>query len=418
MKIKYCLPIFIICTINIFSQNHWTQQHSGVSVLLNTIKVVDQNTAWAAGDSGKVIRTANGGITWSEVDGGNFGEAIIWNMDALDSNSAFVTISPLPLSKTYIYRTTNGGSSWENVFSQDGGFINNILMINNDNGFAYGDPVNGKWTFLKTNNGGASWYHISTEPAASDSDYGLYYNSLFLTDSLHIWFVGNHRVYRSVDGGITWSNSITEDLFLSIWFDSDVVGMAGGREKAYVSLDSGKTWTYASLLGDFYAMAGSGTKDYWFASNPHVVHTSDYGSSWSDEMVMDNGQLFAIDFVTIGNMAYGYAAGTGGRIVRYEGIISSINDNSQKPNKFILEQNYPNPFNPTTKIEYSILQTSFVAIRVYDVLGREVATLVNEEKYFGKYNVEFNGINLSSGIYLYKIQAGNYSSVKKMILIK
>ena len=120
MKFKYYLLAFIICSFNVRAQNSWVQQTSGVSVLLNTIKIVDQNTAWAVCDSGKVIRTTNGGITWYEVDGGNFGEAFIWNMDALDSNSAFVTISPLPLSKTYIYRTTNSGNSWEIVFHARG----------------------------------------------------------------------------------------------------------------------------------------------------------------------------------------------------------------------------------------------------------------------------------------------------------
>ena len=85
---------------------------------------------------------------------------------------------------------------------------------------------------------------------------------------------------------------------------------------------------------------------------------------------------------------------------------------------FHLAQNYPNPFNPSTKIEYSIPHASFVILKVYDILGREVATLVNEEKSVGNYNIEFNGNNLSSGTYFYKLQAGDYSSVKKMILIK
>ncbi len=85
---------------------------------------------------------------------------------------------------------------------------------------------------------------------------------------------------------------------------------------------------------------------------------------------------------------------------------------------FHLTQNYPNPFNPTTKIEYTIPKASFVTLKVYDVLGREVTTLVNEGKSAGNYNVEFNGNGLSSGIYFYKIQAGNFSTVKKMILMK
>ena len=88
------------------------------------------------------------------------------------------------------------------------------------------------------------------------------------------------------------------------------------------------------------------------------------------------------------------------------------------PAEFELYQNYPNPFNPLTKIKYDLPEAGHVVLKVYDILGREVATLLNEEKQAGRYTIEFNGSKFSSGIYLYRIQAGNYSSVKKMILIK
>jgi hypothetical protein len=88
------------------------------------------------------------------------------------------------------------------------------------------------------------------------------------------------------------------------------------------------------------------------------------------------------------------------------------------PNKFILYNNYPNPFNPTTNISYSLPQTSFVTLKVFDLTGREVSTLVNEQKSAGKYEVEFNGGNLSSGIYFYRISSGNFSQTKKLVLIK
>jgi hypothetical protein len=88
------------------------------------------------------------------------------------------------------------------------------------------------------------------------------------------------------------------------------------------------------------------------------------------------------------------------------------------PKEIALEQNYPNPFNPVTTIEYSIPASSIVSIKVYDVLGREIETLVNEEKLPGNYKVEFNGSNLASGIYFYKIQSGNFSMTKKLLLLK
>ncbi|RKY93313.1 MAG: hypothetical protein DRQ13_09615 [Ignavibacteriae bacterium] len=90
------------------------------------------------------------------------------------------------------------------------------------------------------------------------------------------------------------------------------------------------------------------------------------------------------------------------------------------PKEFALYQNYPNPFNPTTTIEYQIPEQSFVTLKVFDVLGNEITTLINEEKPAGKYNVELriDNIELSSGIYFYQLKAGRFIQTKKMILLK
>jgi hypothetical protein len=88
------------------------------------------------------------------------------------------------------------------------------------------------------------------------------------------------------------------------------------------------------------------------------------------------------------------------------------------PNTFRLGQNYPNPFNPSTTIKYGLPKNSFVTLKVYDILGREVTTLVNENKMAGTYQVNFNASNLASGIYFYTIKAGDFSQTKKMLLVK
>ncbi|RJP63253.1 MAG: T9SS C-terminal target domain-containing protein [Ignavibacteriales bacterium] len=121
-------------------------------------------------------------------------------------------------------------------------------------------------------------------------------------------------------------------------------------------------------------------------------------------------------------------AGTGGKFkVTFEAIgTTGIAEKENIPEQFVLQQNYPNPFNPVTTIKYTIthVETGYtpslqnVTLKVFDILGREVATLVNENKVPGEYKITFNADGLSSGIYLYKLQAGNLTSVKKMTLIK
>ncbi len=88
------------------------------------------------------------------------------------------------------------------------------------------------------------------------------------------------------------------------------------------------------------------------------------------------------------------------------------------PSEFMLSQNYPNPFNPVTKIRYSLPQSSFISIKVYDILGKEVSTLVNQYLIAGEYEVEFNASNLPSGVYIYKLLSGNYVKTRKLLFLK
>ena len=100
------------------------------------------------------------------------------------------------------------------------------------------------------------------------------------------------------------------------------------------------------------------------------------------------------------------------------GVVSGVEDELMQPDDFILFQNYPNPFNPTTKIQYAVSNRQFISLNVYDVLGNEIAILVNEEKPAGIYEVKWNASGFSSGLYFYQLQSGGVLETKKMLLIK
>ena len=95
-----------------------------------------------------------------------------------------------------------------------------------------------------------------------------------------------------------------------------------------------------------------------------------------------------------------------------------LEDDDLLPTEFLLSQNYPNPFNPSTKLSYSITQSGLVTIKVFDLLGIEIETLVNEEKPVGTYELNWNAANLPSGVYFYRLQAGDFIQTRKMILLK
>jgi len=170
--------------------------------------------------------------------------------------------------------------------------------------------------------------------------------------------------------------------------------------------------------------AQSGATCYWI----DVSTTSDFSSILTayNNKPVNNVTSYNITSLTP-NVVYYYRISSSNpygtspysNTISVQTLLVGISDNSNSmPNKYELSQNYPNPFNPSTIIKYSIPEGAFVTLKVYNMVGEEVATLVNANRSAGNYEARFNAVNLPSGTYLYKIQAGSFSQIKKMILVK
>ena len=369
--------------------------------------------------------TTNGGSKWSSAGGGAIGSDDIYVVDALDANTAFV--STTPSSSTNIYRTTNGGSAWTNVYSLSGGFIDGIRMFDANNGIAVGDPVGGKWTVLSTANGGASWARISTEPSQVGSEAG-WNNALSTIGTQNIWFgTNNARVYRSTDGGASWASSpVPFTNSVSVKFIDAMNGLAGSDSGSVArTTDGGLSWTTVSVGGSGFVAGFGGTGiDCFAAQGGSVYRSTDGGATWGNSFTGSIGSLNHLDVVSSGVNIYGWTISANGNIAAFSGTVSGVNSRTDViPSAYVLSQNYPNPFNPQTRIEFAIPAASHVLLKVYNSLGEEVATLVDGFVNAGVHDIDWNGRNrfnaaVASGVYFYRLTAANFAETKKMLLVK
>ena len=159
----------------------------------------------------------------------------------------------------------------------------------------------------------------------------------------------------------------------------------------------------------------------------YVKSVAATGNNWEQAVRISTPNVFQPEFISkvgfLGNTSDDCLVlwgdiNFGGLYATYCGAILDVNDNQQLPQNFSLSNNYPNPFNPSTKIEYNISEIGLVLLKVYDLLGREVVTLVNEEKPAGSYNITFDANKLPSGVYYYRLASENFIETKKMVLIK
>jgi photosystem II stability/assembly factor-like uncharacterized protein len=422
-KKNFVITFFLlVVSFTNLNAGSWEQQLSGINSDFHSVYFIDENTGWSVGDGGIILKTMDGGENWELQTSGT--EEDLYCVFFVDSAIGWVAGT-----HGAILKSTDGGINWT---SQNSGTIYiqfSIFFVDQSTGWACGNGG----TLLNTTDGGENWepQNISFDGTISCLDF---------VDSLYGWAATSQSgapettILKTTNGGNNWE-LITIPMLIPLpvfsvdFIDRNTGWVVGLYEIIYKSTDGGNNW-FEQLFGlsstpeGFLSVSFADNDNGWSVGYEGIIaFTSDGGNLWSSQASGTTVNLWDVYFV---NDSLGWAVGENGTILRY-GTPSpvSVEGNQSNPgqDKFILCHNYPNPFNPTTTIKYTIpnVGTSFMKflkLKVYNTLGEEVATLVNEEKPAGIYSVKFDGGNLPSGVYIYRLTAGSYSSAKKLILLK
>jgi photosystem II stability/assembly factor-like uncharacterized protein len=401
--------------------NPWKKMQSPVNSTLRRLTFIDSLTGWAAGESGVIIRTTDGGNNWDLQN--STVQTFITDIFFINNEIGWATtITDTFPFKTVVLNTTNGGNDWiAEDFPDSNAFMRTIFFGDSLNGFIGGSYI------AYTSDGGSSWTRanvdsnmVSTFPVY---EFNFYNRQFGFACGGRIDIAG--VVWRTTDYGLNWTaQGISADEIYDIFvFDSlNAITLSGDPEGLYAiakikTADAGMNWVFENLL--FFGL--SFTIDFrtynegWSASGYKFLFTSDRGENWSEIETPDSSIIYDLQFLDARN---GYAVGENGVVLKLDPNLVSVENKVKMPTQLILYQNYPNPFNPTTKICYAIPAEGKVKLILYDILGKIVETLVDKIQITGSYCEIIDGGKFASGIYFLRLSFNNQSTVKKMILIK
>lgn len=401
---------------------------------------INENLGWVVNGNGQIWKTTNGGNTWvKQFDKGTVYFRSIGMLDSLHGIAGNLGTNEFggQTDTNLIYRTTNGGASWNPINNFIGTKPRGIcgLSVVNDSVIYGVGRVRGPVYFLKSNDRGETWFTQSMSQYAADL------MDIYFTSADSGFVVGgngapnensNGIILRTTDAGNSWINVFTSSQ-LGEWcwkinFPSNNVGYvslqrnSGSPVNFIKTTNGGQTWIEKRFTNFNYYVQGMGFANDtlgWVGGNSTYTtyETTDGGETWHDA-----GFGNRVNRIRILNDSVGYAMGR--TVYKYFDRTPTHvgTDLINIPAGFELKQNYPNPFNPTTIIEFSIPPgtgvNSLILLKIYDVLGNEVKTIFDEVKESGNYKAAFNGSDLPSGVYFYKLITANYSATKKLILIK
>lgn len=453
--LAFCILLIVLVQYNITSQPQWIYEgeipldtlHDPV---IQRLCVVDSSVSFVLG-----LINVNGNYEtpyfakrtirgWSEVFYSGLNSTVrARSIEAVDSNNIWLgTCHPED-----IYYSSNGGRSWilqhhisESAYVEGIQFSKTYPQI----GYAFADlAVSSMWSgvrILRTTNSGQTWQTWEFNMYA----YHCAGKSMSVLDSNYAWFGaenvlgGGFKIISTTNGGLNW---IITDFTAceygphSIQFSQDrrtglFQGNTGPASWIYRTTNGGINWDAVYSANDFYAISSKwiqGTSNIYTTSGSTMLASSDNGLNWTqlyntpvyiedmDAVRINDRTIYGL-IVTWDRQVY--------KLIDTNVVVGIKKQENVIPKGYSLSQNYPNPFNPATKIKFDIALDSRlrgkdkVVLKVYDVLGREVTTLVNKQLKPGTYEVDFDGTNYSSGVYYYTLTAGSFSQTKKMTLTK
>ena len=416
--------LLLLVTAKVLGQNctyTWVQQNSGTASQFTTVKAVNELVCWAGGAGAVVRRTTDGGATWLNANP-NAGVVIGMtnSIDAIDGNTAWLTSTNG--GSTFIYKTTNGGALWQQVYTSAQTRIFGLKMTSASNGFAFGDPISNVWQLLFTTNGGLNWQLSPTAPPAQ-SNIETCLPGSFQVSMPNIWWgTSITTVYRSTNGGVSFTShdaNVSGIYILAVHYNSAGTGLSASISMSR-STNGGES--YSSLpapgAGNIEAIQGEGD-NFWFIRGTNIYRSTNTGGTW--EQVHTTAQtLMNMDFPDgLTGCQMGWAVGFGGGIYKMTGsLVGAGNNQNEVPERYLLKQNYPNPFNPETVIEFSIPKNEFIELKLYEAIGNELSVLESGNLTAGSYSYKLSSGGLSSGIYFYTLKTTDFTDTKKMLLLK
>jgi hypothetical protein len=376
---------------------------------INVYAAADTDGTVATG--GCVFLSTNNGEDWSNVSNG-------LNCGAIESLAINDTNIFAGSVEGGVFLSTNMGANWTSVSSGLGNlFVRALLVTPNGTGGTnlYAGTMGGG-IFISTNNG-TNWTSVNAglmNLGVSSLDY------IQNDEGDIILFAGTGSgVFVSINNGANWTQTALNTNYVqSLTISGEDIFASTGR--LFLSTDRGALWTDVTTgLSNLpvFALATYENNVFALTNWGNIFLSTNNGADWE---LINEGIIDTLVLAIGINDSYIFASGVGEGIWRrpISEMITNIENTIELPKTFTIEQNYPNPFNPGTTIKYSVPKLSFVTIKIYDVLGSEVAALVNEEKPIGRYEVTFDATQLPSGVYFYRLQAGSFVQTRKMILLK
>jgi photosystem II stability/assembly factor-like uncharacterized protein len=429
MKIKLILLLLIFSSADqMFSQTFQWRLLTGSpgttgSNRFEDVYFINANTGWIVDFGGATYKTTNAGVNWNLFNNITFNRSVGY----FDAQTGLIGTLD---SARCLYRTTNGGVNYTlitNLPSPKPKGICGISIVNEN--IAYGCGTYYDYArIIKTTNKGANWSVVFSDTSLARTLIDCYFwtpDSGIAVGGYNTFDfnTGNAVILKTTNGGISWQRvcktTRTGEWCWKISFISRDIGYVSiERESGFAYIlkttNNGNNWTEIPFRnydeeGIGFLNENTGWVGGW--TGP-TYQTTNGGANWSLAGWGTNVNRFRFLSDTL-------AYSVGDRVYKYSrGPVGVQNISDIVPEKFSLEQNYPNPFNPVTHLKFGISNLGFVSLKVYNVLGKEVRTLVNENKSPGIYEVEFDGGDLPSGIYLYKLETDKFSEVKKMLLLK
>ena len=402
LKSIYLFILFLFTSQAVYTQTNWTIQNSKTSSDLNDVFFINQDTGWVCGDNGIILKTTDGGTNWHRKTSGT--QETLRGIFFSSQTSGWIC----GYNGTMLH-TNDGGDHWQSQEIDTDQFLWAVYFQTDRIGWTC--DLNG--SVFRTTDSGNTWIKSTVNGNA------WLLHALGFWDEDNGWGIEMRGIIKTTDGGITWNYSEANNIGMtnhSGFFINEKIGWVTGSGGSFKTMDGGLSWSEMETYGgndiQFF-----NENDGWITGFG-VARTTDGGLHWEQQQIPDIPPNLVYNSLYFLDFDLGWIVGNDGTIIKTTEGQSSIQNKNATPGYFALHQNYPNPFNPSTTICFSLQKPEHITLKIFNLAGQEIVTLVDDVRSTGEHQVQWQPDGLPAGIYFYHIKTNHQILQKKMLLIQ